>query len=38
MSLPIFLFTEFVLSHGILINTKEINNNKKQIEVNSQSL
>ena len=39
MSLPIFLFTEFVLSHGILINTKEINNNnKKQKEVNSQSL
>lgn len=29
MSIPIFLFTEFVLSYGILINTKEINNNKK---------
>lgn len=29
MFIPIFLFTKFLLSHGILINTEEINKKTK---------
>lgn len=32
MFIQIFLFTEFVLSHGILINTEEINKKKTKGE------